>query len=172
MADRFAFGVLKLGYRVIPPRLRPERTDVTAGLIAVGAALVTLILFTLLWGGIWFRTESVAAWTAPLFAGYALPFVVPAAFLVGFFGVKLYQPTDWLTGAASGLIATVLVYAVSLGLAVATLRLVATLGHFPPRAPIRDYVLVLGSFSLVMSSYLAFPVGVVLGALYGRNRSS
>ncbi|MEY7847773.1 hypothetical protein AB7C87_01025 [Natrarchaeobius sp. A-rgal3] len=165
-----------------PGRLpRADRRDVGAGYASASAALGITVTFALGTFGL-FR---LGVWTDiihPLWgwsALVALPFVVPAAFLVGTGIWRLLPDRVPFFGAVAGSITAALTYVVSLAFVFLVLLAVSVVSGTGPGTGTVEELLygtaaltaIIGFFAALLSAWLTIPVGCVNGAIYERART-
>lgn len=151
-----------------PGRLpQADRPDVGAGYAAASAAVLATVLF-----GIVLSAHAVSAtsgdWiTSFLFPAFALPVVVPSAFLVGVVGWRLSPSPSSIVGILIGGFGAVATYLVSLVL----LGGVLSAGALSPLsgAALVDAVAFSGSLvaiAFVLTWWITIPVGCLSGLVY------
>ncbi|MEY7847774.1 hypothetical protein AB7C87_01030 [Natrarchaeobius sp. A-rgal3] len=165
-----------------PGRLpRADRRDFGAGYAGATAAFVIAVTYALATTAVYqlgFTHDFVHPfWSAS--ALVALPFVVPAAFLVGA-AVWRYLPERIpYFGAVAGLVATALTYAVALVLVfVALLVLTAYMGTGTAIGTTAELLhatagvtAVIGIFALILTAWVTIPIGCLSGVIYERART-
>lgn len=183
--DTGLFGSLVRSYRRYGPGRLPlaERPTVGAGYAGACAALGVGLLFVAVTGGAAllpgpaFETDVYA-----VAALLALPLVVPAAFAAGVLTWR-YLPADGPRfGAVAGVVAAVLAYAlagVAFALVFALAETARTLSTLPAPAAAEVVIGAAEAFgfgalvavvALVVSSWLALPVGALAGYVHERSR--
>lgn len=142
-----------------PGRLpKADERDIGAGYAAASAAVVAVALtglFLSLLGG------SLAGF---LLASYALPLVVPSAFVIAVVGWRVFEPTDWSAGLLYGFVGVMFTYLLSLTVLFVLLS-VATAGGVMGIDPVGG-IAAIGFFAVIGSFFLTFPLGSIAGATY------
>lgn len=165
-----------------PGRLpRAERRDIGAGYAGASAAFAIAVVYALATAAT-YRLGVASDFVHPFWSASALvavPFVVPAAFVVGT-AVWRYLP-DRIPcfGAVAGLLATALTYALSLAFVfVAVLAVVLVTESGTGIETTAELLTVTGAttvtvgvFALVLTAWLTVPVGCLSGAIYERART-
>ena len=153
-----------------PGRLpEADREDVGAGYAAATAALGATVLYA----GLMAIGDAVGVGVEgtvnAIFAGLAIPFVVPAAFVVGFVGWRFVSsPTPAVGAVAGGLgaIATYLVTLVLVGILLTTAAALSLSGATPLSAAAFSWGLIY--FAFVFTWWVTIPIGCLAGFLYVR----
>ena len=151
-----------------PGRLpHADRHDIGAGYAAATAALVATVLYA--------TSTSVGAvlftdgnWIANMvFPLLAIPFVVPAAFLVGVAGWRLLPSYSTTTGIIAGVLGVIATYLVTLILVGTLLTATAALslsGAEPDAAALFSVGLL--SVAFYLTWWITVPVGCLSGLVY------
>ncbi|AFZ73598.1 hypothetical protein [Natronobacterium gregoryi] len=144
-----------------------DRSDIGAGYAGAIAAFVATVLYVGLIGigdSLGFGVD----WTVnTLFAALALPFVVPAAFIVGVVGWRMFSLDSSASSVVAGAVGTVATYVVTLGLVGTLLTVTAILslsGADPVSAAAFSWGLVY--FAFVFTWWVTVPVGCLTGLIY------
>lgn len=154
--------------RAGPGRLpRADRHDIGAGYAAATAAFAATVLYAVsrvLGYAVGFADD----WTVHvLFAALALPFVVPAAFLVGVAGWRLlpsYTVSIGVIAGGLGTIATYLVALVAVGILITAAAALSVTGAEPASAAAFSWGL--GYLAVVLTWWITVPIGCLAGLLY------
>lgn len=151
-----------------PGRLpKADRHDIGAGYAAAAAAFVATILYgTIISAG----AVLGMGWDGAvnlLFATFALPFVVPAAFLVGIIGWRIlpsYTSVGGLLAGGFGALATYLVTLVLVGILLTVTAVLSLSGAEPVNAALFSIGLV--SVAFVLTWWVTIPIGCLAGYVY------
>ena len=151
-----------------PGRLpKANREDVGAGYAAATAAFGATVLYA----GLMAVGEAVGVGVEgnvnAIFAGLAIPFVLPAAFIVGFVGWRFVSsPTPAVGVIAGGLgaIATYLVTLVFVAILLTTTAALSLSGATPESAAAFSWGLIY--FAFVFTWWVTIPIGCLAGFLY------
>lgn len=146
---------------------KADRHDIGAGYAAAAAAFVATILY-----GTIISTGAVLGmgWDGAvnlLFATFALPFVVPAAFLVGVIGWRIllsYTSVSGLLAGGFGALATYLVTFVLVGILLTVTAVLSLSGAKPVNAALLSVGLV--SVAFVLTWWVTIPIGCLAGYVY------
>lgn len=154
--------------RVGPGRLpKAERPDIGAGYAAATAAVAATVLYVtaMSLGNV---VGIVDDWTVyVLFAVLALPFVVPAAFLVGVGGWRFlpsYTMPIGVIAGGLGTIATYIVALVAVGILITAAAALSVTGTEPVSAV--AFTFGLGYLAIVLTWWVTVPIGCLSGVLY------
>ena len=144
-----------------------NRHDIGAGYAAATAAFAATVLYATTTGvGAALFTDG--AWIANLlFPALALPFVVPAAFLVGVTGWRLLPSSSTTAGIVAGVLGVIATYLVTLILVGALLTATAALslsGAEPGNAALFSVGLL--SVAFYLTWWITVPVGCLSGMVY------
>lgn len=151
-----------------PGRLpNADRPDIGAGYAAASAAVLATGLFGILLSvraGLGTSGDWIASF---LFPAFALPVVVPSAFLIGIAGWRLLPSSSTITGIIAGGLGAIATYLVSLVLLGGVLTAAAVFslsGGTPMEAAELSAGFVAVAF--VLTWWITIPVGCLSGGIY------
>lgn len=152
-----------------PGRLpKAEKPDIGAGYAAAAAAVVATVCYGLAVSiGAVVGMDGFGGMVNLAFAGFALPFVVPAAFLVGVIGWRYspsYTPLTGVVGGGLGAILTYLVTMLFVGVVLTVSAVLSLSGADPTSAATFSIGLVAIAFTVTW--WVTIPIGCLAGYLY------
>ncbi|WP_080505807.1 hypothetical protein [Halomicrobium katesii] len=151
-----------------PGRLpHAEKNDIGAGYAAAAAAVIATLLYGAVISAIEIFTAGIEGAFGMVFFFLALPFVVPAAFLVGVISWRLlpsYSTPIGIVGGGLGSIATYLVATVLFGALLTAMSALSLTGADPISAITFSYGLLATAF--VLTWWVTIPIGCLAGYVH------
>lgn len=167
LEDRIGVACKRVGPGRLPGADRP---DIGAGYAGASGALVAAVAFSAV-------VLGLAALGSPLnvgdpvlavLAAYALPFVVPAAFVAGVVTWRaLPERTPWF-GAVAGVVGTLLAYLGAVALLAAFLFVAALSQSGTEPAAAAVFAAVIGYIAFLLTVWVMVPIGCLGGLIYER----
>lgn len=151
-----------------------ENRDIGAGYAFATAALSAATVFILLTGYKPILQYGLGAFGPAregiyLFGAYALPFIVPSAFVAGGLAWEFRLEGIPFEGAFAGIVATILTYVIATPLAISVYYWLSLI--YPSvtmsRTPL-DLILFFGFFGFLFTFWLTLPLGAVSGYIHER----
>lgn len=168
MQSSFGWAFRRACKRYGPGRLpHADRPDIGAGYAAGSAAVLATVLF-----GIVLSAQATLGtsgdWIASLlFPAFALPVVVPSAFLLGVFGWRLSPSSSSLTGIVAGGLGAIATYLVSFVLVSGVLAAGAVFSlSGTPLVDAPEFSASLVALAFVLTWWVTIPVGCLSGLVY------
>ena len=165
-ADRLRAGCKRYGPGRLPHADRPA---IGAGYAGASAALVAAATFAV--AVVAFEVAGVShnVYGFAIFAAFALPFVVPAAFVAGIVSWRAVPATVPGSGVVAGALGTLLTY-VGATVLLACLMLVAAVASWNNGGATDTAMAaaVIGWLAFLLTSWITLPVGCLGGVIYGR----
>lgn len=166
VADRLRTGCKRYGPGRLPHADRPA---IGAGYAGASAALVAAATFAVAVVALEVVGVSDNVYGFAIFAAFALPFVVPAAFVAGVVSWRAVPTTVPGSGIVAGALGTLLTY-VGATVLLACLMLVAAVVSWN-NAGAADTAIaaaVIGWLAFLLTIWVTLPVGCLGGVLYDR----
>lgn len=144
-----------------------DRPDIGAGYAAASAALAATALVAAVIVAPDVFAQGASAAGGVLFFGFALPFVLPAAFAVGVLGWRLLPSHRPIAGVALGALGTLATYVLAsllLGVAITVGAALSLTGADPASAAL--FTVGVLAIAVVATGWLTVPLGGLAGFLY------
>ena len=168
MNTSYRLGLRRACKQYGPGRLpHADRPDIGAGYAAASAAVVATVLYGIVLSGYAVRGGSGDLVASFLFPAFALPVVVPSAFVLGVVAWRLSPASSAISGLVAGGVGALGTYLVSLVLigGVLTAGAVLSLSGSTPIAA-AEFSAGLVGLAFVLTWWITIPVGCLSGFVY------